>query len=115
MNVSHVLRGADLWMSTPRQVHLQRALGYPALAYAHVPLLLGPDGEKLSKRHGAPDVAALREGGADPRSVVGVLAHSAGLLPDATTRVTPGDLVAEFDTSRLAAANRHDRLDLSAL
>ena len=51
--VTHVVRGADLADNTPRQIHLQRALGLATPAYLHVPLLLGADGEKLSKRNGA--------------------------------------------------------------
>lgn len=52
--VTHVVRGADLADNTPRQMLLQRALGLPAPQYLHTPLVLMPDGEKLSKQHGAP-------------------------------------------------------------
>lgn len=51
--ITHVVRGADLADNTPRQILLQRALGLPGLAYHHVPLVLGPNGEKLSKQNGA--------------------------------------------------------------
>src|SRR5262249_46822724 len=51
--VTHVARGADLLSSTGRQIHLQRALGYATPAYAHLPLVLAPDGSKLGKRDGA--------------------------------------------------------------
>lgn len=101
MRITHVLRGADLLDSTPRQVLLQRALGLFTPAYAHVPLVLGPDGEKLSKRHGAPDLSALREGGADPARVVAELARSAGLLSAGVARVTPRELVDDFELSRV--------------
>jgi glutamyl-Q tRNA(Asp) synthetase len=57
--VTEVVRGADLLESTPRQIALRRALGLPTPAYAHLPLLLGPGGEKLGKRHGALSVPAL--------------------------------------------------------
>ena len=114
MGVTDVMRGADLLTSTPRQVCLQRALGLPTPRYAHVPLVVGPDGDKLGKRSGAPDLMALRVGGADPERVVAALAASAGLLHPRTTRVAAGQLVADFDLARL----RHpgpDRIDLDAL
>ena len=101
MRISHVLRGEDLWTSTPRHVALARALGLPVPQYAHAPLLRGPDGEKLSKRHGAPDVAALREAGEDPRRVVAWLARSVGLVPERVRTVTAQALVADFDVSAI--------------
>jgi glutamyl-Q tRNA(Asp) synthetase len=52
--VTHVVRGADLLASTPRQLYLQRCLGYPALSYLHVPVAIMASGEKLSKQTGAP-------------------------------------------------------------
>ena len=68
--VTHVVRGADLADNTPRQIHLQRVLGVPTPAYLHAPLVLGGDGEKLSKQNGAlavsieDPVGALRQAGA---------------------------------------------------
>lgn len=124
MGVTHVLRGADLLHSTPRQVALLRALGLPPPVYAHVPLVLGPDGVKLCKRHGAPDLSALRLGGADPTRVVAVLARSLGLVPADTERVSAQALVADFELSRLRAPDGSDgpadgpldgRLELSSL
>jgi glutamyl-tRNA synthetase len=103
MGITHVLRGADLWHSTARQVLLGRALGLPTPHYAHVPLVLGPDGDKLGKRHGAPELAALRHGGADPQRVVAVLARSVGLVGPAVARVEARALVDGFDVSRLPA------------
>jgi len=104
MAITEVVRGQDLLASTPRQVLLQRALGVPTPRYAHVPLLLGPDGEKLSKRHGAPDMQTLREGGADPAKVVAVLARSAGLVGAHVQRVTPRELLADFELARVVGA-----------
>jgi glutamyl-tRNA synthetase len=99
--VTHVVRGADLLASTGRQLRLYALLGLvPQPGHAHVPLLLGDDGERLAKRHGAVGLPELREGGADPRAIVGWLAHSAGLLERAAP-CSPGDLVAAFDPSVL--------------
>jgi glutamyl-tRNA synthetase len=114
MNITHVLRGADLLDSTPRQVHLHHTLGFEPPAFAHVPLVLGPDGEKLSKRHGAPDLSALREGGADPQRVVAALARSAGLIGARPRVVRAIDLVPDFDVVRLEP-HAGDVLDLEAL
>ncbi len=113
MGVTHVLRGADLLHSTARQVLLQRTLGLPTPAYAHAPLVLGPDGEKLGKRHGAPDLSALRTGGADPQRVVATLARSLGLVGDRVVRVQPRALVDGFEIS--SVPTRGGVLDSSGL
>jgi glutamyl-tRNA synthetase len=112
MGITDVLRGEDLWPSTPRQVLLQRALGVPTPAYVHVPLVRGPDDEKLSKRHGAPELATLRESGADPSRVVAELARSCGLLGD-HARVQPAELVADFAIERVR--NGPHTLDITRL
>ncbi|EDM80330.1 Glutamate--tRNA ligase [Plesiocystis pacifica SIR-1] len=101
MGITEVLRGADLWASTPRQILLQRALGLPTPRYAHAPLVVGPDGNKLNKRHGAPDLSALREGGEDPRRVVAALARSAGLVGPGVERVSAQELIPDFDLAQV--------------
>ena len=99
--VTHVVRGADLLDSTARQLRLYGLLGLdPVPGYAHVPLLLGPDGQRLAKRHGAVGLAELRARGADPRALVGWLAHSAGLL-ERPEPCAPGGLVDHFDPAAL--------------
>jgi len=99
--VTHVVRGADLVDSTARQLELYRLLALePVPEHAHVPLLLGPDGDRLAKRHGAAGLAELRAQGADPRALAGWLAHSAGLLESARP-CTPAELVERFDESTL--------------
>ncbi|WP_346017095.1 tRNA glutamyl-Q(34) synthetase GluQRS [Pseudenhygromyxa sp. WMMC2535] len=115
MGVSEVLRGADLLDSTPRQILLQRSLGLATPRYAHAPLIVGPDGDKLSKRHGAPDLSALRERGVDPRLVVAALARSAGLLGDhpGLPRCTAEELRASFELSQIP--REPGVLDVSAL
>ncbi|MCA9682979.1 MAG: tRNA glutamyl-Q(34) synthetase GluQRS [Myxococcales bacterium] len=104
MGVTEVLRGADLWESTPRQILLQRTLGLSTPGYAHAPLVLGPDGQKLNKRHGAPDLSALREAGVDPRRVIAALARSAGLLADPAVETCEArELVADFALAHIRA------------
>jgi len=98
--VTEVVRGADLLPSTPRHLALYRALGLAAPAHLHVPLVLGADGERLAKRNGALPVAAHRAAGARPEQVIGVLAHSLGLRPDARP-VAARELVGDFDLARI--------------
>jgi len=75
MNISHVIRGDDHINNTPRQINILKALGAPLPQYAHVPMILGADGERLSKRHGAVSVTQYREDGYLPEAVVNYLAR----------------------------------------
>jgi glutamyl-tRNA synthetase len=100
MQISEVLRGEDLLPSTPRQIALYRALGIEPPAFMHVPLVLGPDGERLAKRHGSITLADLREAGLSAETIVGRLAHSAGLI-EKERSIAATDLVPDFDPSRL--------------
>ena len=77
--VNQVVRGMDLLSSAPRQMYLQALLGFPHPEYAHVPMLLAPDGRRLSKRDKDLDLGYLRAH-TTPEKLIGVLAHSAGLL-----------------------------------
>jgi glutamyl-tRNA synthetase len=103
MGVTDVVRGDDLLSSTARQLLLYRALELPAPRFAHVPLVLGPDGARLSKRHGAIGIRALRERGLSARRVVGLLAATLGLVP-AGTECLPRELVDGFDLARITRA-----------
>jgi len=103
MGVTDVVRGDDLLPSTARQLLLFEALGLPAPRFAHVPLVVGEDGERLAKRHGALSLGELRERGADPRALVGLLASLSGLCAPGA-RVAPEDLVAAFDLARIPRA-----------
>ncbi len=100
MGVTEVVRGDDLLPSTSRQLLLYAALGLPPPRFAHVPLVVGEDGERLAKRHGALSLGELRARGADPRAVAGLLAALSGLAPEGT-RASPRELVAGFDLGRL--------------
>jgi glutamyl-tRNA synthetase len=73
MGITHVVRGADHIPNTPKQILLYEALGYPLPAFGHIPLVLGPDREKLSKRHGDVALQAYREQGFLPEAMVNYL------------------------------------------
>jgi glutamyl-tRNA synthetase len=75
MNITHVIRGDDHVNNTPRQVNIFRALGADLPQFAHVPMILGPDGERLSKRHGAVSVMQYREDGYLPEALTNYLAR----------------------------------------
>jgi glutamyl-tRNA synthetase len=73
MKITHVIRGADHINNTPRQINILQALGYPVPVYAHVPMILGEDGKKLSKRHGAVNVMQYRDNGFLPEAILNYL------------------------------------------
>ena len=77
--VTEVVRGSDLLSSAPRQMYLQELFGFPHPAYAHVPMLLAPDGRRLSKRDKDLDLGALRAS-TTPEALLGALAYACGLL-----------------------------------
>jgi glutamyl-tRNA synthetase len=95
--IEEVVRGADLVDSTPRQIHLARLLGFPEMSYAHVPLMLGPDGTRLAKRHGA---VTLADRGEPPAELLSEIAASVGLCEPGEP-VTPAELADRFDPARL--------------
>jgi glutamyl-tRNA synthetase len=102
MGVTHVIRGDDHLSNTPRQVMLLRALGEEPPAYAHLPLLHGPDGKKLSKRHGAASVQELRAAGYLPEAVRNYLSLLGWGLDDTTTFLTTRELVDNFSLERVS-------------
>jgi glutamyl-tRNA synthetase len=103
MAVTDVVRGDDLLSSTGRQLLLYAALDAAPPRFAHVPLVVGEDGERLAKRHGALSLGELRARGTDPRAVVGLLAELTGLAPPGA-RLAPVELVAGFSLARLPRA-----------
>ncbi len=103
MGVTEVVRGADLLSSTPRQLYLYRLLGLAPPRFAHCPLLLAPDGRRLSKRDGDQSLENLRARyPAD--AIVGKLAYAYGLQPRPEPR-SPASLAAEFDWAKVPAAD----------
>ena len=101
MEVTDVVRGDDHLSNTPRQLLVQRALGVEPPRYAHLPLLHGPDGRKLSKRHGAASVEELRATGYLPAAVRNYIALLGWGTEDDTTLMRTEELVERFDLQRV--------------
>ena len=103
--VTHVIRGQDLTVSTPRQLLLYDALGLSDLcpAYAHLPLVVGADGRKLAKRHGDTRLAQLRAEGVSAGQVRTMLARWSGFAPSGE-EITAAEWVERFDLRRLPRA-----------
>jgi len=94
MGITRVVRARDLLDSTPRQIWLMETLGGKAPEYAHAPLLVAPDGRRLSKRERDLDMGALRER-YTPETLLGLLAHACGLLSHSEA-VRADELAGEF-------------------
>jgi glutamyl-tRNA synthetase len=101
MGITHVLRGDDHVNNTPRQINILRALGATLPEYGHVPMILGPDGEKLSKRHGAVNVMEYDSEGYLPEAMVNYLARLGWSHGD-DELFTRAQLVEWFDTAHLS-------------
>ena len=97
--VTQVVRGMDLLSSAPRQMYLQSLFGFPHPEYAHVPMLLAPDGRRLSKRDKDLDLGYLREH-TTAEKLIGVLAHSAGLL-ETPQAISAKELATEFSFDKI--------------
>jgi glutamyl-tRNA synthetase len=104
MAISDVVRGDDHLSNTPKQLLVMRALGVPEPRYAHLPLLHGPDGRKLSKRHGAASVQELREAGYLPAAVRNYLALLGWGTTDDTTLMSTEELIERFDIADVGRA-----------
>jgi len=118
MSITHVIRGDDHVNNTPRQIHIFRALEAQLPQFAHVPMILGADGERLSKRHGAVSVTQYRDEGFLPEALVNYLArlgwsHGDDEVFDVRQLVEWFDLAhvsrsaAQFDPAKLAWLNQH--------
>jgi glutamyl-tRNA synthetase len=106
MGITEVVRGDDHLSNTPKQMLVLAALGHPTPRYAHLPLLHGPDGKKLSKRHGAASVQELRDAGYLPAAVRNYLALLGWGTDDDTTLMSTEELVSRFrvrDVGKAAA------------
>jgi glutamyl-tRNA synthetase len=106
MRMTHILRGADHLSNTPKQVMLYQALGAPLPVFAHVPLILGPDKTRLSKRHGATSVIAYKEEGIVPEAFRNFLALLGWTPPDSSQEIMDDRaLIDLFDLSGIAKSN----------
>jgi glutamyl-tRNA synthetase len=105
MGITHVIRGDDHLSNTPKQLLAITALGAEPPRYAHLPLLHGPDGKKLSKRHGAASVQELREAGYLPAAVRNYLALLGWGTTDDTTLMSTEELVDRFDLKRVGTSS----------
>lgn len=120
MQISHVIRGDDHLSNTPKQVAIYQALGFPVPEFAHLSTILGPDRERLSKRHGATSISSFRHMGYLPEAMTNYLALLGWGAEDGKTetftldkltqafsleRVTPSSAI--FDTDKLNWLNRY--------
>ena len=102
--ITHVIRGADHYSNTPKHVLIQQAMGADVPVYAHLPLLHGPDGKKLSKRHGAASVQELRDRGYLPEAVRNYLSLLGWGYDEATTFFTTEELQRHFSLEQVSKA-----------
>ena len=113
MQISHVIRGLDIQSSTPRQIMVLRALGLPVPVYAHIPLVMGEGGKKLSKRYGGGSVQWYRDHGFLPDAVVNWMVLLGTGYGDETI-LSRDEMIAGFDLSKVnasAAAFDLEKLD----
>jgi glutamyl-tRNA synthetase len=102
--ITHVIRGADHVSNTPKQIQILRALGADPPVYAHVPDVLGTDGKKLSKRHGAQSVEDFREQGYIPEALVNFLARLGWAYDDKTEVFSRDELLRLFSLERVSSS-----------
>jgi glutamyl-tRNA synthetase len=102
MRITHVIRGDDHLSNTPKQLLVMEALGVEPPRYAHLPLLHGPDGKKLSKRHGAASVQDLRAAGYLPEAVRNYIALLGWGYDESTTFFSTEQLIRHFDLARVS-------------
>ena len=103
MRISHVIRGEDHLSNTPKQVMLYQALGMDVPRFAHVPLIMGADGTRLSKRHGATAVGQFTEDGYLPEALVNYLALLGWAYDDRTELFERDDLIAKFSLEKVSS------------
>jgi glutamyl-tRNA synthetase len=105
MAITEVIRGDDHISNTPKQILLYRALGAPVPAFAHVPLILGPDRKRLSKRHGAASVGEYEQQGYLPEAMVNFLALLGWSPGDNEEVLTRDEIVARFSLDGISGGN----------
>ncbi len=105
MRISHVIRGADHLSNTPKQILVYRAVGAALPVFAHLPLILGPDRQRLSKRHGATSVGAYRDQGILPEALINFLALLGWTPPGGEEIVAREAMVSEFSLATVSKSN----------
>jgi glutamyl-tRNA synthetase len=105
LRVTHVIRGADHISNTPKQILMYRALGAPEPVFAHLPLILGPDRQRLSKRHGATSVGAYREQAILPEALVNFLALLGWTPPGQKEIVSLEEMIRAFELKDVSKSN----------
>ncbi len=105
MRITHVVRGADHLSNTPKQILVYRAVGASLPAFAHLPLILGPDRQRLSKRHGATSVGAYRDQGILPEALVNFLALLGWTPPGGEEILSRDAMAREFDLATVSKSN----------
>ncbi len=101
MKISHVIRGEDHISNTPKQILIQEALGFPKVHYAHLPLILGPDRSKLSKRHGAKSILELKKEGYLPEAIFHFLALLGWTPPQEKDFFEKEELIENFSLEKV--------------
>jgi nondiscriminating glutamyl-tRNA synthetase len=104
MKITHVLRGDDHISNTPRQILIYRALGHPLPEFGHLPMILGPDGSRLSKRHGATAVQQYREAGYLPDALLNFLARLGWSFDDYQEIFPRQELVQKFSLEKVSSS-----------
>ena len=102
--ITHVARGEDILPSTPRHIQITRAMSAPEPVYAHLPLLYGQDGRKLSKRHGATDVGEYRDRGFLPEALFNYLSLLGWSIGPEATVFSPQEAVEAFDLADVSSS-----------
>jgi glutamyl-tRNA synthetase len=102
--ITHVIRGDDHISNTPKQIQILAALGAPVPQYAHLAMIYGPDGKRLSKRHGAVSAEDFRAAGYLPEALVNFLALLGWSYDDKTTVMSRDEIVARFTLDRVGAS-----------
>lgn len=102
MKITHVIRGEDHLSNTPKQIQIYEALGFPVPEFAHIPMILGPDKAKLSKRHGATSVAQFFEEGYLSSAMVNYLALLGWSYDDSQTIFSKDELIEKFSLDKVS-------------
>jgi len=105
MKITHIIRGDDHLSNTPRQILLYQAFNFPIPIYAHIPMILGKDGTKLSKRHGATSISYYREKGYLPWAMVNYLALLGWSTPESQQFFSPKELIEKFTLERVGKSS----------